>query len=192
MMLSTSLLLEDDGTAEVAMPDGSKLKCRHCAMDVHGSVAGLLAEMRSRRKSEQLPWVNKTARDTAADVVREMSGLTARARSVLVRHIGRTPYIDCSIHVVEVSIGDSDDDPSFTRGRVARTILARGPSLANLRAEAARFAGGQATGAEPVPYASRELRDKQAECIKKEKDLPEDERARLLAHVARTPYLQVI
>ena len=99
-----TLKLRDDGTAEVAMPDGSELKCRHCATDVHGSVAGLLAEMRSRRKSEQLPWESKEARDTAADVVREMSGLTARARSVLVRHIGRTPYIDCSIQKVEVSI----------------------------------------------------------------------------------------
>ena len=190
MMLSTSLLLEDDGTAEVAMPDGSELKCRHCAMDVHGSVAGLLAEMRSRRKSEQLPWESKEARDAAADVVREMSGLTARARSVLVRHIGRTPYIDCSIQKVGIRFARNAAAPDFAYHRVARTILARSHDLGDLRAEAARFAGGQATGAEPVPYASRELRDKQAECIKKEKDLPEDERARLLAHVARTPYLQ--
>ena len=185
-----TLKLRDDGTAEVAMPDGSELKCRHCAMDNRGSVAGLLAEIRSRRKSEQLPWESKEARDTAADVVREMSGLTARARSVLVRHIGRTPYIDCSIQKVEASIVDSDGEPDFAYYRAARTNPALSHSLGDLRAEADRFANGQATGAEPVPYASRKIRDEQAECIKKEKDLPEDERARLLAHVARTPYLQ--
>ena len=42
-----------------------------------------------------------------------------------------------------------------------------------------------------MPYASRETRDKQAERIKKAENLPEEDRARLLAHVARTPYLQV-
>ena len=190
--MSGIMILEprDDGTAEAAMPDGSKLKCRHCATDNHGSVAGLLAEMRSRRKSEQLPWVNKTARDTAADVVREMSGLTARARSVLVRHIGRTPYIDCSIQKVEVSFVSSDGAPDFAYHRAVRTDPKRSHDLGDLRAEAARFAGGQATGAEPVPYASRKVRDEQAECIKKAKDLTEEDRAMLLAHVALTPYLQ--
>ena len=187
-----TLKLRDDGTAEVAMPDGSELKCRHCAMDNRGSVAGLLAEIRCRRKSDRLPWVDKAARDAAADVVRGMSWLPARTRSALVRHIGRTPYIDCSIHVVEVSIVDSDGEPDFAYYRAARTNPELSHSLGDLRAEADRFANGQATGAEPVPYASRKIRDEQAECIRKAQGLTEDDRARLLAHVARTPYLQVI
>ena len=189
MMLSTSLLLEDDGTAEVAMPDRSKLKCRYCATDVHGSVAGLLAEMRSRRKSEQLPWVNKTARDTAADVVREMSGLTARARSVLVKYIGRTPYLEISNMMSPIRY--TSDGPNFAHYLAVRTQPLLSHHLDDLRAEAARCANGQATGAEPIPYASRKVRDEQAERIKEAKDLTEEDRAILLAHVARTPYLQV-
>ena len=43
----------------------------------------------------------------------------------------------------------------------------------------------------PVPYLSRKVRDEQAEHIKEAKELTEDDRAMLLAHVARTPYLQV-
>ena len=48
---------------------------RRCATDNHRSVASLLAEMRSRSKSERLPWVDKEARDAAVDVVRGMSWL---------------------------------------------------------------------------------------------------------------------
>ena len=70
----------------------------------------------------------------------------------------------------------SDGAPSFAYHHAARkAATALDPSLANLRAEAA-------AGASPIPYESLELRDAQAERIRTEKVLSEDERARLLAH----------
>lgn len=78
----------------------------------------------------------------------------------------------------------SDGAPSFAYHHAARkAATALDPSLADLGAEAA-------AGASPIPYESRELRDAQAERIRTEKVLSEDERARLLAHVAQTPYLR--
>ena len=181
----------DDGMAEAWGPGESRLKYRHCATDNRGSVAGLLAEMRSRRKSEQLPWENKAARDAAAYWVRGMSWLNTHTRSALVRHIGRTPYLEHSEKGMMVSFVDTKGEPDFAYYRAARTRPLESYHLGDLRAEAARCASGQATGVEPIPYASREVRDKQAERIKTAEDLPEDDRARLLALVARTPYLQV-
>lgn len=76
--------------------------------------------------------------------------------------------------------------PGFAYHRAARTPpTAWGESLSDLRLEAA-------AGTDPIPYASRELRDKQAESIKTDEDLLEDQRARLLAHIARTPYLEEV
>ena len=42
----------------------------------------------------------------------------------------------------------------------------------------------------PVPYLSRKVHNEQAKYIKEAEDLTEKDRAMLLAHVARTPYLQ--
>ena len=191
MMGLTILYVQpDDGTAEAWGPGESRLKYRHCATDNRGSVVGLLAEMRSRRKSEQLPWENKAARDAAAYWVRGMSWLNARTRSALVRHIGRTPYLEHSDDVRWIFYVNTKGEPDFAYYRAARTHPVWSYHLGNLRAEAARCASGQATGAEPIPYESRKIRDEQAERIKNAEDLPEDDRARLLAHVARTPYLQ--
>ena len=181
----------DDGTTEVWGPGESRLKCRHCATDSHGRVDGLLAEMRSRRKSERLPWESKEARDAAAAVVQEMSWLPARTRSALVRHIGSTPYLEDSERVLSIQFVNTDGEPDFAYYRAARTRPMWSYHLGDLRAEAARCASGQATGAEPIPYASRKVRDEQAERIRTDEELPEDDRAMLLAHVARTPYLQV-
>ena len=49
----------------------------------------------------------------------------------------------------------------------------------------------RAAGPNPVLYLSRKVRDEQAERIKTAEDLTEEDRAMPLAHVARTPYLQV-
>ena len=85
---------------------------------------------------------------------------------------------------------NTNGEPDFAYYHAARTLPLLSHFLGDLRAEAARLASGQATGAEPVPYASRKVRDEQAERIKKAKDLTEEDRAMLLAHVALTPYLQ--
>ena len=179
-----------DGTADLDGPGESRLKCRRCAMDNHGRVDSLLAEMRSRRKSDRLPWENKTARDAAAQWVLRMSWLNGRTRSALVRHIGCTPYLEDSNQISPIRFVNTKGEPDFAYYHAARTHPAWGPFMDDLRAEAARLASGQATGAEPVPYASRKVRDEQAERIKKAKDLTEEDRAMLLAHVALTPYLQ--
>ena len=50
----------------------------------------------------------------------------------------------------------------------------------------------RAAGPNPVLYLSRKVRDEQAKRIKEAKDLTEEDRAMLLAHVTRTPYLHVI
>ena len=180
-----------DGTAEISGPGESRLKCRRCATDNHGRVDGLLAEMRSRRKSDRLPWENKTARDAAAQWVLRMSWLTARTRSALVRHIGCTPYLEDSNQISPIRFVNTKGEPDFAYYHAARTHPALSHSLGDLRAEADRLANGQAAGGEPVPYASRKIRDEQAERIRTDEELPEDDRAMLLAHVARTPYLQV-
>ena len=179
-----------DGMAEVWGPGESRLKCRHCATDNHGSVAGLLAEMRSRRKSDRLPWESKEARDMAAQWVRRMSWLNVRTRSALVRHIGSTPYLKRSNEMLIIPVSNCDGAPGFSYYRAARIHPIWSYHLGDLRAEAARCASGQATGAEPIPYASRKIRDEQAERIRTDEELPEDDRAMLLPHVARTPYLQ--
>ena len=83
----------------------------------------------------------------------------------------------------------SKGEPDFAYYRAARTR--RSWSLGDLRAESVRCANGQATGAEPVPYKSREVRDEQARRIRKAENLTEDDKAMLLAHVARTPYMEV-
>ena len=183
------LMLRDDGTMGPTRPEGAPPIYRHCATDNHGRVDGLLAEMRSRRKSEQLPWENKRARDTAAAWVRSMSWLNGRTRSALVKYIGRTPYLEISNMMSPIRY--TSDGPNFAHYLAVRTQPLLSHHLDDLRAEAARCANGQATGAEPIPYASRKVRDEQAERIKEAKDLTEEDRAILLAHVARTPYLQV-
>ena len=66
MVDANILELRDDGTVGPTKPEGAPPIYRYCATDNHGSVAGLLAEMRSRSKSGLLPWESKEARDTAA------------------------------------------------------------------------------------------------------------------------------
>ena len=183
------LMLRDDGTVGPTRPEGAPPIYRHCATDVHGRVDSLLAEMRSRRKSEQLPWENKRARDTAAAWVRSMSWLNGRTRSALVQYIGRTPYLEISnmMSPIRCTSGRSD----FAHYLAVRTYPAWGPFMDDLRAEAVRCAKGRAAGPDRLPYKSRKVRDEQAERIKTAKELTEKDRAMLLAHVARTPYLQV-
>ena len=187
----TIFLMLLDGTAHFDGPGKSKLKCRHCATDNHGSVAGLLAEMRTRRKSERLPWESKGVRGAAALRVRRMSWLPARTRSALMRHIGSTPYLENPEEVRWIYLVSSKGEPNFAYHRAARTHPMDGRGLGDLRAEAARCASGQAAGAEPILYESREIRDEQAERIRKAENLPEDDKTMLLAHVARTPYMEV-
>ena len=189
MVDANILELRDDGTVGPTMPEGAPPIYRHCATDNHGSVAGLLAEMRSRRKSGPLPWESKEARDAAAHWVGWMLWLHARTRSALLRHIGRTPYLEISNMIQPVHY--TSGGPNFAHHLAARTIPLLSYFQDDLRAEAARCANGQATRAEPIPYASREVRNEQAKYIKEAEDLTEKDRAMLLAHVARTPYLQV-
>ena len=143
------LELRDDGTVGLMMPEGVPPIYRHCATDVHGSVAGLLADMRSRRKSEQLPWENKAARDTAAGWVRAMSWLNGRTRSALVRHIGRTPYLEISNMIPPIRYASGG--PDFAHYLAVRTSPMWSLHLGDLRAEAARFAGGRAAGPDRLP-----------------------------------------
>ena len=187
----TLIVERNDGTAGPVRDDGVAFEFRHCATDNHGNVDGLLAEMRSRRKSERLPWLGKAARDMAARWVWRMSWLNARTRSALVRHIGSTPYLEDLSKVSRIRYIPSDGSPNFAYYRAARTIPLWSHHLGDLRAEADRCANGQATGAEPIPYESRKIRDEQAERIKKAEYWTDEEKAKLLAHVARTPYLQV-
>ena len=107
------------------------------------------------------------------------------------RHIARTPYMKHSNEVVGVYYVGSGGTPGFAYHRAARSApAALGPFPGRPASRAARCASGQATGAEPIPYESRKIRDEQAERIRTAEDLREDDRAMLLAHVARTPYLQ--
>ena len=65
----------------------------------------------------------------------------------------------------------TDGEPDFAHYRAARTRPLWSYHLGDLRAEADRCASGQDKGAEPIPYASREVRDTQAERIKTAEDL---------------------
>ena len=134
--------------------DGVAWEYRRCATDSHGSVAGLLAEMRARRKSDRLPWVDKAARDAAAAVVREMSWLTARTRSALVRHIGRTPYLEDSEKVVRISFVSTDGAPNFAYYCAARTRPMWSYHLGDLRAETGRQRGRNRFSTQAGRYAT--------------------------------------
>ena len=177
----TFLSIEADGTVAPVPRGDAPAEYRRCATDNRGDPAGLLAEMRSRKPP--LPWLDQAARDVAAAVVRELPGLTARTRAALLRHVGATPYAQRASRGVLFTFVDGS--PRFAHGRAARTLPAWGPFL-DLRAECA-------AGADPIPYASKEIRDTQAARIRTDTEarLSDDERAALLAHVARTPYLAV-
>ena len=101
-----------------------------------------------------------------------------------------TTYLEHSNQILPIQFVSTDGEPDFAHYRAARPRPLWSYHLGDLRAEADRCASGQAKGAEPIPYASREVRDTQAERIKTAENLSEDDRARPLAHVARTPYLQ--
>ena len=171
----------NDGTVVKDLNDKDGLRLRESATDNHGNVAGLLAEMRGRRRP--LPWFSQEARDQAADVVRETLQLPGRTRRALLRHISRTPYAIVG-PCVTLRFVPADGAPSFaSAGRAARTVPAFGPFLKDLRAEAK-------AGRDPIPYASRAVRDVQADRIRTDTEtkLTEDERRALLRHVGRTPY----
>ena len=123
----------------------------------------------------------------------ELAG-PARTRSALVRHIGRTPYIDCtrSMMVPRYSIVEQR-----RRARL-RTTTARPEPIRNVEpftwaiCEPKRTVvqAGRLRGRNRFPTQAGRCATRKPNASRQRRTCPEDDRARLLAHVARTPYLQ--
>ncbi len=180
--MSVSILyLGDDGILREDSFDGQPCY-RYCATDNRGDPRGLLTEMRNRKNPT--PWESCEARDAAVEIVQGLKRLPARTRKALVKHIGRTPYAQFS-HLIPFTIADGK--PKFAHYRAARCHPpAWGQFLDDLRQE-------YKEGRPPVPYASKALRDAQAERIKGSfgDGLTPELKEALLAHVARSPYLSI-
>ena len=121
----------------------------------------------------------------AVEVVQGLKRLPARTRKALVKHIGKTPYAIFN-QVTHITI--TDGKPKFAYYRAARCDPpAWGQFLDDLRQECL-------AGLPPVPYRSKNLRDKQAKRVSSEfgeLQISQHEKAALLDHIARSPYLAV-
>ena len=136
--------------------------------------------MRQRRGPDaRVPWASVRDRDRAAAAAGELDRpLPARTLRALRAHIGTTPYRDGDGFSHLFSFSEEGADRFAGSGSVRES---RWPHhLADLQRELA-------DGLTPIPYASREDRDRQAAWIR-DADPPMQDADALLAHVAATPY----
>ena len=148
------LCCHPDGTAEGldlehGRPPAGR-RYRHAATDAGGDPAGLLAEVEAG--GDPLPWISKTARETAAGQV-EALALPKRTRAALRRWIARAAYRDPGGPEVRlvVLVGGR----VHVNGRPAWGRFAPGEAVEGLSEFREALAGGR----EALPFASREVRD---------------------------------